>query len=146
VDATIRSALEGDERSLFALTSQFPTPTPCGLEVFRELLQSKLDDPASALLVAEHDGALIGYVSGRFHAAFYAAGVTAWVDEILVTSAFRGHGVGGQLMSAFEAWAAHNSCILVALATRGAAPFYEHLGYASKAGYFKKYLAGIQAP
>ncbi len=53
----------------------------------------------------------------------------------------RSSGVGQQLMSAFETWAADNSSISVALATRGAANFYEKLGYESRAGYFKKYLA-----
>ena len=61
--------------------------------------------------------------------AFYAGGVTAWVDEILVAPAFRGRGAGAQLMAAFESWAAQQGCVLIALATLGAAPFYEHLGY-----------------
>ena len=43
-------------------------------------------------------------------------------------------------MEAFEEWASLHNCVLVGLATRGAAPFYERLGYASRAAYFKKYL------
>lgn len=96
----------------------------------------------SCTIVAEHDGVLIGYVSGSVRTAFYAAGATAWVDEILVAPESRSCGVGRQLMSAFETWATRNDSVLVALATRGAAKFYEHLGYVSKAGYFKKYIAG----
>ncbi len=122
---------------------QFPTPTPCPEATFSVLLESKLKDPRSCVLVAEQDGALIGYVSGSVRTAFYAAGATAWVDEILVVPKSRSGGIGQQLMSAFEAWAADNQSVSVALATRGAAPFYEKLGYESKAGYFKKYLAGV---
>ena len=36
--------------------------------------------------------------------------------------------------------------VLVSLATRGAAAFYEHRGYVSKAGYYKKYFATDSPP
>jgi GNAT superfamily N-acetyltransferase len=58
----------------------------------------------------------------------------------MVATDHRGAGLGKQLMKAFEEWASLHKCVLVGLATRGAAPFYERLGYASKAAYFKKYL------
>jgi GNAT superfamily N-acetyltransferase len=92
-------------------------------------------------LVAEHERRLVGYVSGYCHATFYAGGVTAWVDELLVLEPIRGTGIGRQLMDAFEQWAKDRESVLVSLATRGAAAFYEHRGYTSKAGYYKKYLA-----
>ncbi len=79
-------------------------------------------------------------MSGSTRDAFYAAGATAWVDEILVVPDERGAGLGARLMNAFEAWAARQQCTHVALATRSAGPFYERLGYASRAEYFKKYL------
>jgi GNAT superfamily N-acetyltransferase len=53
----------------------------------------------------------------------------------------RGTGIGRQLMDAFEHWANDRKSVLVSLATRGAAAFYEHRGYTSKAGYYKKYFA-----
>jgi hypothetical protein len=48
-------------------------------------------------------------------------------------------------MVAFEAWAARQRCRSVALATRGAAEFYERQGYTTTAGYFKKYLDAPQS-
>ncbi len=57
-----------------------------------------------------------------------------------MNAAFRKRGVGRQLMEAFEAWAASRECTLVSLATRAAGPFYERLGYAAGAEYFKKVL------
>jgi GNAT superfamily N-acetyltransferase len=104
------------------------------------LLESKLTGEDACIVVAEQDGVLIGYVSGSVRTAFYAAGATAWVDEILVVPEARGHGIGSRLMSAFEAWAADHDSGSVALATRGAAKFYEGLGYESRAAYLKKYL------
>jgi hypothetical protein len=43
-------------------------------------------------------------------------------------------------MSAFEEWAAGQGCVLVALATRRAAPFYLALGYEESAAYLRKML------
>jgi GNAT superfamily N-acetyltransferase len=150
MDVIVRAVTSDDELALFDLTSRFPTPTPCTLEVFRAILQSKLADSRSAIFVGElgtrlhridgAHGSLVGYVSGSTRDAFYAAGATAWVDEILVVPDERGAGLGARLMNAFEAWAARQRCTHVALATRSAGPFYERLGYASRAEYFKKYL------
>ncbi|HEX6993952.1 MAG TPA: GNAT family N-acetyltransferase [Gammaproteobacteria bacterium] len=100
----------------------------------------KLQDPCSYLLVAEDETGLASYVSGYCHAAFYAGGNTAWIDEIFVKEERRGEGIGRLLMAALETRAAEDGCTLVALATAGAAPFYSKIGYESKAGYFKKYL------
>jgi GNAT superfamily N-acetyltransferase len=138
--ATVRAATPTDEAALFALTSAFPTPTPATLEVFRTLLPLKLADARSGVFVADAAGGLIGYVSGSIRLAFYAAGATAWVDEIYVLPEHRSAGVGAELMAAFEGWAADQDCNGVALATRAAAPFYERLGYTSRAAYLKKYF------
>lgn len=137
---TIRPAEASDHNALFRLVSAFPTPTPPGAEAFAAAFQVAALDPSACVLVAEWNGALIGYLSGHTHHTFYAGGPTAWVDEVFVTESARGGGVGRRLMDAFEAWSNEKKCVLVSLATRGAAPFYEHLGYATQASYYKKYL------
>ena len=139
--AKIRPAASSDASSLFELVRTFPTPTPPKSEQFSRALDAKLPDPSSCLLVAEHEGRLVGYVSGYSHATFYAGGKVAWVDELLVTETLRGTGIGCQLMDGFEQWARDRQNVQVSLATRGAAAFYEHRGYASTAGYYKKYFA-----
>jgi GNAT superfamily N-acetyltransferase len=136
----IRVGQLSDEAGLFELARAFPTPTPPDVDMFAIALRAKLADPSSDLAVAEHEGSLIGYVAGYSHPTFYAGGSTAWVDELLVDATFRGRGIGRRLMDAFEAWAGSHACTLVSLATRNAGPFYQRLGYASKAEYYKKYL------
>lgn len=136
----VRQVTAEDEDSLFSLASSFPSPTPPGRAVFSSTFSEKLTDPKSCVAVVEVEGKLIGYVSGYSHSTFYAAGPTAWVDELLVCERFRGSGFGRKLMNYFEAWAARNKCTLVGLATSGARDFYDHLGCESRAGYFKKYL------
>lgn len=96
------------------------------------------------MFVAQHEAGLVGYVSGYRHAAFYAGGDTAWVDEILVSESHRGQDTGSLLMDAFERRAAADGCKLVALATAGAGPFYSKRGYETKAGYYKLYLSNAE--
>ena len=141
--ATIRPAAASDSRALFELVRAFPTPTPPSLDQFSRALHAKLPDPSSSLFVAEHEGRLVGYVSGYCHPTFYASGPTAWVDELLVSEPLRGTGIGRQLMDAFELWAQARRCVMVSLATRSAAAFYEHRGYSSKAGYYKRYFGTV---
>jgi GNAT superfamily N-acetyltransferase len=82
----------------------------------------------------------VGYLAAYYHPTFYAAGKTAWVDEAFVLPDFRRQRIGRSLLEAFEQWAQQQNCVLVSLATAGAREFYEHLGYTSKAGYYKKYM------
>ena len=138
----VRPAASTDAGALAGLVAGFPTPTPPSADAFARAFHAKLADPKSCQLVAEQDGQLVGYVSGYCHPTFYARGQTAWVDEILVDESSRGRGLGRLLMEAFEEWARGHDCVLVSLATRGTTGFYEHLGYSSRASYYKKYLAG----
>jgi GNAT superfamily N-acetyltransferase len=143
MSATVRRAVHTDEEQLFALARSFPTPTPPDFSTFRRALASKLGDVSTALFVAETDGTVVGYVSGYRHVTFYANGYVAWIDEIFVAADLREKGIGKSLMKTFERWAMDGDCVLVGLATAGAAGFYERLGYASKAAYFKKYVRQI---
>jgi GNAT superfamily N-acetyltransferase len=110
--------------------------------------REKFDQSYPALATAEDacplpaaDGdECLGYLLGFRHLTFYANGPVAWVEEILVCSGHRGRGIGRALMSAFERWAAWQNCVLVALATRRAAPFYQALGYEDSATYLRKVL------
>lgn len=137
---SVRVATKDDEPALYELVAEFPTPTPISRAAFADTLRAKLVDPCASVLVLEHGGRLAGYLSGYRHPTFYAAGETAWVDEVMVSKELRGRGHGRALMEAFEAWAAEHGCALVSLATSGAAAFYEHLGYVTKASYYKKYI------
>jgi len=136
----VRRATVADEFGLFALVSRFPTTTPPSREIFAVALRTKLKDPDGFVAVAELGGNIVGYVAGDAHETFYAGGKIAWVDEILVTEGSRRQGIGRALMAEFEGWAENGRCRLIGLATRGAASFYEELGFEDSAGYFKRYL------
>jgi GNAT superfamily N-acetyltransferase len=139
---TIRTATALDQAALFDLIRSFPSPPTRTPDGYADALRIKLSDQSYATLVAEDKDRLIGYLAGYAHRTFYAGGSIAWVDEIWVEPDYRGQGTGRLLMDAFEGWASRQGCLQVSLATSGAAAFYERLGYASSAGYFKKYLNG----
>ena len=84
----------------------------------------------------------VGYMLGFEHLTFYANGRVAWVEEVFVHADLRGRGIGRALMTSFERWARGRGCLLVALATRRAAPFYHALGYEDSATYLRKLLPG----
>lgn len=100
-----------------------------------------LAERKACVLVAEQDGDCVGYLLGFWHLTFFANGPVGWVGEVMVRREHRGHGIGRDLMRAFERWAAARGCMIVALATRRAAPFYLALGYEESAAYLRKVLS-----
>ena len=137
---TIRSALPSDEAAILALARKFATSFPVQPEGFSKSFAQILAVSHMHLAVAQSGDDIIGYVLGTAHPTFYASGPVAWVEEIMVRDDFRRSGIGKQLMEYFEVWAMAQNCRLVALATRRATDFYQHIGYTESATYFRKLL------
>ena len=140
IACTIRHAAPQDTEAVLALARDFATSFVVEPAAFRKSFATLLADPHACLLIAEQDGQVIGYLLGFEHTTFYANGSVAWVEEITVSTQYRWRGVGRLLMQGVEGWAAARGARLVALATRRAAPFYQALGYAESASYFRKLL------
>jgi GNAT superfamily N-acetyltransferase len=136
----IRPADVSDGDALLDLARRFATSFAVEESAFQSSFARLLADSSACLLVAETHGAVIGYVLGFQHLTFFANGRVAWVEEIMVAESHRQRGIGRQLMEAFTGWARSSHCLLVALATRRAAPFYRALGYEESATYFRKLL------
>jgi len=143
--ARVRSALGADAGAVASLAAELAQSFAFSREQFDLSYPALLASADACLLVAAEGDDCLGYVLGFRHLTFYANGPVRWVEEIVVTQQYRGRGLGRALMSAFESWAAARDCVLVALATRRAAPFYLALGYAESATYLRKILTH-QAP
>ena len=143
--ARVRSALGADVGAVASLAAELAQSFAFSREQFDLSYPALLASADACLLVAAEGDDCLGYVLGFRHLTFYANGPVGWVEEIVVTQQYRGRGLGRALMSAFESWAAARDCVLVALATRRAAPFYLALGYAESATYLRKILTH-QAP
>ncbi|MGO2822190.1 MAG: GNAT family N-acetyltransferase [Brachybacterium tyrofermentans] len=96
----IREARVDDEAELWPLASALATSYEPTRERFRAGLRGITEDPRAAVLVAEHDGSLVGYVHVLVHEAFHADGMIGWVEELMVGEDQRGTGCGRALMAA----------------------------------------------
>ncbi len=137
----IRPATADDSAAIFELVNQLHLSMSVAIDDFQTTFDLVLQRPENTCLVAILNDSAVGYVSGYYHPVLISGGNVAFVDEIAIRSDLRGKGIGTALMSEFEKWAKAQFCGLVGLATRGARPFYEQLGYESGAGYYKKKLS-----
>jgi GNAT superfamily N-acetyltransferase len=136
----IRHAEAGDADGVAALAAELAQSFDFSPEMFTVNYPALLASDGACLLLAVNGHENLGYLLGFRHLTFYANGPVAWVEEIVVRGDDRVRGIGRALMNAFEQWAANQGCVLVALATRRAAPFYRALGYEESAVYFRKVL------
>ena len=134
----IREATGEDADRVFYLARALATSFEVEGRPFRDSFHDILSADHAVLLVAEESDGVVGYCLGFEHGTFFANGNVAWVEELIVMSSRRNHGIGRSLMAAFEGWAAGRGAKLVALATRRAAGFYQAVGYEESATYFRK--------
>lgn len=106
----------------------------------------------SALLVAELDGDVVGFMQLEFAPPSPLPTMYGWsrggkveVEELAVEESLRGHGVGRLLLNAADAWAAERGVKTLALscatANTGAQGLYKSEGYRETGVKFQKKLA-----
>jgi len=125
---------------VFALAVDFATSFALDRERFRQSFAELLGDPTCLLLVAEHEGAAVGYLLAFVHGSFFANGPVAWIEEVTVRPDTRLGGLGRALVDEAERWSTTNGAALVALATRRADAFWQAVGYEPSANYLRKLL------
>jgi GNAT superfamily N-acetyltransferase len=136
----VRQATPADADKVAGLAAELAQSFAFSRTDFDVSYPALLAEENAHVLVATDHGDCVGYLLGFRHLTFFANGPVGWVEEVLVRHEHRGRGVGRDLMSAFERWAAARGCAMVALATRRAAPFYLALGYQESAVYLRKVL------
>ena len=119
---------------LFAQEADF-TPDA---ERQRRGLELILDDPgAGRIYCATHFGTIVGMVTILFSVSTAEGGLAAWLEDMVVDPAWRGRGVGGQLLSHAVEEARGAGCTRITLLTdggnRGAMRFYSRAGFSRSA-------------
>jgi len=137
---TVRRARLDDTDALWPLVEAFASTTTPTHERFTTTFAAVVLRPDVRVLVAQEGGAVVGYLLAQLQPTFFADGPVAWVQEVMVDERVRGAGVGRALMSAAEDWARDRGAAYVALASRRAGGFYEALGYAPSATFYKRAL------
>lgn len=101
----VREATAADSAALAALSTQLGYPTQPEEAV--ERLRALGERPANAILVAEEDGAVVGWI----HVCgmqFFESPPFAEVGGLVVDAASRGKGAGKLLLEAAVRWAAEH--------------------------------------
>lgn len=77
-----------------------PAPTDAKLPALRRTYAQHVGRTETASMLALRDGAAVGFVSLEFRQPFFDAAPRAWVPDLIVTDAARGHGIGAALLDA----------------------------------------------
>lgn len=134
----VRGASASDVDPLFELVSAFASSFAPERATFERSLRRLLSDEDCLLVVAQADGAVVGYLLGFVHDTFFANGPVCWIEELMVRDDVRRAGVGRSLVAQAEHWASSRGAQLVALASRRAEPFWTAVGYEASATYLRK--------
>ena len=98
-------------------------------------LASQVDEPQAVVLVAEHQGAVIGYAYGAIEGYDYMAlrGPAGVLQDLIVDPAFRGQGVGRALLDVMLASLTSQGAPRVILSTaernEAAQRFFARMGF-----------------
>ena len=127
--ATIANAelIEAFQRLIPQLSSSNPPPT-------QEELAEIIAAPSTVLFIARLDEHIVGTLAlATFR---IPTGVRAWIEDVVVDSAARGHGVGEALNQAAILEAHHRGAITVDLTSRpsreAANRLYQRIGFVAR--------------
>ena len=127
----IRPARPADAGAIAAFATQLGYPSSA--EDVRGRMEALEPDASSALLVAEHDGKVVGWVTVREQLTI-ESGAHAEITGLVIDEAHRGRGIGEALAAAAETWArqrGHRRLRVRSNVVRERAHrFYERLGFA----------------
>jgi GNAT superfamily N-acetyltransferase len=114
---TVRPAAAGDaERVAELLTELGRTPlSEATRPAFRSTYLAHIARPDTADLVAEVDGAVVGFCSLEFHLRLNRLRPEAWIPDLIVTEGMRGRGIGRALLQRAFDLARERDCRAVVL-------------------------------
>ncbi|WP_291295051.1 N-acetyltransferase [Elioraea sp.] len=125
-DVPAMAALLGE---LFAIEADFAIAP----EVQARGLGLLLERADAVVLVAVAEGAVAGMCTVQLSISTARGGLSAGIEDVVVTARCRGRGIGGTLIAAAESWAQGKGALRIALlADETNAPaldFYDHLGF-----------------
>jgi GNAT superfamily N-acetyltransferase len=135
----IRPPRSGDAAALAALAEQLGYPVSAD-ELERRMAAVAENDHAAVLVAGDAGDRPVGWVHVELKRTLVAP-LTAQIMGLVVDTAFRGGGIGRELLTAAEAWAQSRGCDRMLVGTRvtreRAHRFYAREGYTvQKTSYF----------
>ncbi|MCB1274469.1 MAG: GNAT family N-acetyltransferase [Leucobacter sp.] len=141
---TIRRGQAEDASALFGLARQYQTGREAiGRDEFVIALDNVLrhrDQETNVLFVAVQTDAVVGYSLLTVSRLLHAPGLTAHLQEIVVDTASRGHGIGDRLMQANEHYCMGRGVRQLSASTARMGSFYNHRGFEAVGEHYRKIL------
>jgi ribosomal protein S18 acetylase RimI-like enzyme len=141
----IRSATTEDREAILALVPRLAQHgTPPGRDAGQiaatdlQTIAAAIDarTAETALLTAEHDGSIVGFIHVKTVTDYYTQQPIGHVSDIVVASRAEGRGVGRALIAAAEDWARSRGYtwmqLNVLVGNTAARSLYEQLGYGAE--------------
>ena len=104
-------------------------PSQWDPEHARTAIADAIADPSSTVLVAEHRGRLLGFLTAYLDVNSVRYGQRCWVEDLAVCPEDRSQGVGGELLEGGKSWARDRGAthfeLVTALFRPDAQRFYE---------------------
>src|SRR5690606_10776548 len=140
-ERSVRPAERADADVVFTLLAQVGKPYSPDRAVFDVAFGEVIDSDDHLLYVVESAGIIFGYALTTIVRLLHTNGYSAQLQELVVDTSARSAGAGSHLVSAVEReLTARGVKQLTVAIVRGAASFYDRLGYRSTADYLKKDL------
>ncbi|WP_051063084.1 GNAT family N-acetyltransferase [Ilumatobacter nonamiensis] len=132
--ATIEIASDVDDELIAAFAHLIPQLSSSSPPPSRELLTDLVEGADTAVFVARVDGAIVGSLTLAFYRI--PTGMKAWIEDVVVDDAARGHGVGRKLNEAALDEARRRGAKNVSLTSRpsreAANRLYQRIGFAPR--------------
>jgi GNAT superfamily N-acetyltransferase len=110
---TVREARAEDWSPVAALLAELGRPQALGTghePVLREVFERYLSRPDVVALVAEVDGAVVGFVDIEFRTRLNFEDPQAWIPDLVVAESARSRGAGHALLARAEELAGERGC------------------------------------
>lgn len=141
---SVRKATVADAPRMVALVKELVSDMGEASPVTGDYVSTYLEFPGSAALLADEGGEIVGLLSYSVRPGLFHAGDSALIEELIVTRASRGKGVGGMLVDALLALLDQEGCAEVSVTTMpdnaGALRFYRSHGLVDEAVYLEKHF------
>jgi ribosomal protein S18 acetylase RimI-like enzyme len=141
---TIRDATPADSTAIAELIRDLAQSMGETSPITATYVCTYLAFPGCSILLAEEDGKIAGLLSYSIRPNLYHNGETALIEELIVNSAWRRQGMGGELLEALLARLEKSGCVEVSVTTlpdnQGAIRFYRAHGLLDEAIYMEKHF------
>jgi GNAT superfamily N-acetyltransferase len=119
--------------ALFSIEKDFNPDTSKQQKGLELLLKN---DTAATIQVARNTtGKAIGMVSAQLVISTAQGAASAWIEDMVIDGAYRGHGIGKQLLQNVLKWAKNKGAtraqLLVDIENSDAVGYYQHLNWES---------------